>query len=106
MGNCTPTAMVNDVFASVKNAIGIHVMLLVVERALWQTRNKYEEASMITFSEDGICLDSLSSIDPDRQKLVSYTFVMCIITTLGHLVGKQLAHQLTEQLDQFNQLEG
>lgn len=90
--------MVNDVFNSVKEAVGIHVMLLVVERALWQTKYKFEEASMITFSEEGIRLDELKSLDPERAKLVTYHFIMNIITILGNLIGKQLAHQLTEQL--------
>lgn len=102
----TYIAIVNDVFDSVKEAVGIHVMMLVVERALWQTRHKYEEAALISFSEDGICLDGLSSLEPERAKLVAHSYVMTIITTLGHLVGSQLAHQLTEQLDDIYQQEG
>jgi len=102
----TYNTMLNDVFDSVKQPIGIHVMLLVAERALWQTRNKYEEASMITFFEDGICLDGLSKIDPERAKLISYSYVISIIATLGPLVGKQLAHQLTEQLEDIYHQEG
>lgn len=102
----TYITMVNDVFDSVKQAIGIHVLLLVIERALWQTKKKYEEASMITFSEEGICLDSLNSVDSERAKLVVYSFIMSIIMTLGNLIGKQLANQLTEQLEMINQQEG
>jgi hypothetical protein len=97
------SAMINDVFDSVKQAIGIHVMMLVVERALWKTRNKYEEASLTTFSQDGIVLDGLKNLDSERAKLIAHSFMMNIITTSGHLVGKQLASQLTEQIEEIYQ---
>lgn len=100
------TPMVNDVFHSVTQAIGIHVMLLVVERALWQTRSKYEEASLITYSEEGICLDGLADLAPERSKLVMYSFIMSIIATLGHLVGGQIANQLIGQLEHLFRHEG
>ncbi|MEG6523179.1 hypothetical protein [Desulfotomaculum sp. 1211_IL3151] len=47
----TYKSMLKDTFQSVSQAIEIHVMLLVIERALWVTKHKYEEASLITFSE-------------------------------------------------------
>lgn len=36
--------MVQEIFESVSQVIGIHVMLLVAEHAKWKIRNKYEEA--------------------------------------------------------------
>ena len=98
--------MVNDVFDSVKQAVGVHVMLLVIERALWQTKYKYEEAALITFSEDGIVLDDLASLDPERARLVAYSFITSVISILSNLVGKQLAHQLTNQLVETINMEG
>lgn len=90
--------MVKETFESVGQAIGIHVMLLVVERALWSTRHKYEEAAVITCSEEGVTLDGLDNLDPERAGLIAHFFMMSIIGTLGRLVGLQLAKQLTEQL--------
>lgn len=91
--------MIKDTFDSVGQAIGIHVMLLVVERALWSTKHKYEEADLIEFSEEGISLERLSQLDPEQAEQIAHEFTMSIVSTLGRLVGKQLARQLTEQLD-------
>lgn len=90
--------MVGEMFTSVGQAIGIHVMLLVIEHAHWKTRQKYEEAELIHFSEEGITLDGLDQLEPARAKIVAYEFIMLVVATLGRLVGKQLALQLTEQL--------
>ena len=90
---------INDLFISVGQVIGIHVFLIVLERALWKTKLKYEEAAMIKFSEDGIFLDELCKIEPAQAILVSHEFLMSIINTLSHLVGKQLAKQLTVELE-------
>ncbi len=90
--------MAGEMFDSVGQAIGIHVMLLVIEHAHWKTKQKYEEAELIHFSEEGITLDGLDQLDPARAKIVAHEFVMFVVATLGRLVGKQLARQLTEQL--------
>lgn len=94
--------IVSDMFHSVGQAIGIHVMLLVVEHALWKTKSKYEEASLIQFSEEGIILEDLDKLDPERARIVLHEFLMSLISTLGKLVGIQLARQLTEQLQESN----
>jgi len=90
--------MISETFNSVGQAIGIHVMLLVIEHAQWKTRQKYEAAELIRYSEEGIFLDRLEELDPVKAKLIAHEFVMSIVATLGRLVGKQLALQLTEQL--------
>jgi hypothetical protein len=90
--------MCTEMFMSVGQAIGIHVLLLVIEHSLWQTKQKYEEAALIRFSEEGISLDALDTIDSEKANLVAHDFMMAIVATLGRLVGKQLAQQLTEQL--------
>lgn len=94
--------IVSDMFHSVRQVIGIHVMLLVVEHALWKTKNKYEETALIQFSEEGINLDGLDVLDPERTRIVLHEFLMSLIATLGKLVGIQLARQLTEQLQDSN----
>ena len=91
-------SMINSKFDSVEKAIGIHVMLLVVEHALWNTRNKFEEARLITFSEDGIVLDGLEEMEPEKAVAIAQCLILDIINTLGRLVGKQLAHQLLKEL--------
>jgi hypothetical protein len=67
--------MIPEVFQSVGQAIGIHVMLIVLEHALWQTKFKYEEAGLIEFSEHGISLDGLDNLEPGRAQMIAYEFV-------------------------------
>lgn len=95
---------VNKLFSIVGQAVGIHVSMLVIEHSIWLTRQKYEEASLIVFSEEGISLENLGSIEPVLASTVAYEFITAIRATLGRLIGKQLARQLTEQLqlDQIN----
>lgn len=92
--------MVGEMFDSVGRAIGIHVLLLVIEHAHWKTKQNYEEAELIHFSEKGINLDRLDELEPARAKAVAHDFVMSVIATLGRLVGKNLASQLTDQLQE------
>ncbi|SHI72440.1 hypothetical protein [Desulfosporosinus lacus] len=90
---------IDELFISVGQVVGIHVFVIVLERALWKTQLKYEEAAMIKISEDGVSLNELFEIEQDRAILVVHEFLINIVNTLGHLVGKQLAKQLTEELE-------
>jgi len=90
---------IDELFISVGQVVGIHVFVIVLERALWKTQLKYEEAIMIKISEDGVSLKEMFEIEQDRAILVVHEFLINIVNTLGHLVGKQLAKQLTEELD-------
>jgi hypothetical protein len=90
--------MINETFVSVSDAIGIHVMLIVVEHALWSTKNKYEEAECIQFSEQGIDLEALDMLEDEKAQAIAHELAMTIISTLGRLVGKQLARQLMNEL--------
>ncbi len=87
-----------DIFTSVSSAIGIHVMLIVLERSLWKTKIKYPEAEKIRFSEEGIFLDGLDGLDREKAEKITSDFVISIIDTLSRLVGIQVAHRLTEEL--------
>lgn len=97
--------MIPEVFQSISQAIGIHVMLLVLEHAIWQTKFKYEEAGLIKFSEDGVSLDGLDTLEPEKAQMIAYEFIMAVIGTLGRLIGMQLANQLTERLHTDNKEE-
>jgi len=94
--------MVQEIFESVGQAIGIHVMLLVVEHALWKTKQKYEDAVLISFSEEGISLEKLEDLEPEKAKQILKEFIIAIVSTLSRLVGIQLADKLTEQLGSLN----
>ncbi|KGK91188.1 hypothetical protein DP73_04950 [Desulfosporosinus sp. HMP52] len=93
---------IDELFVSVGQVVGIHVFIIVLERALWKTQLKYEEASLIKITEDGVLLQELVEIDQERALLIVHDFLINIVSTLGHLVGKQLAKQLTEELEARN----
>lgn len=90
--------IIQEAFQSVSQAIGVHALLLVLEHALWKTRQQYEEAALIEFSEAGVSLGGLDELSTEKAKEIAHFFVMSIVSTLGRLVGIQLANQLTEQL--------
>ncbi len=101
MKNEAPKAckeLMREIFHSVSEAIGVHVMLIVLERSLWKTKIKYPEAEKISFSEDGIVFDELDKFDPDKAEQITKEFILSIIETLGRLVGMQVAEKLTEKL--------
>jgi len=90
--------ILTEAFKSVSQAIGIHEMLLVLEHALWKTKQQYEEAALIEFSEEGIFLGGLDQLHPEKAKEIALFFITSIVATLGRLVGIQLVNQLTGQL--------
>jgi hypothetical protein len=93
--------MIDDLFESVGQTIGIQVFVIIFERALWKTELKYDEANLIQISEDGIEVHELSRIEPDRAILVLTEFLNNIVNTLVQLVGKEVVKQLTEELGNF-----
>jgi len=97
--------MMGEMFQSVGQSIGVHAMMLVVEHAIWKTTQKYEDARLINFSENGIFLEKLTALEPEKSKLVLREFILAIVSTLGRLVGTQLANQLTEKLQKIDEDE-
>lgn len=97
--------MINEIFLKVGQAVGVHVVLLVIEHSLWKTRHKYADADLIRFSEEGIELEALAQLDSDKAEAIAEEFITMFVATLGRLVGKQLARQLIHQLDDEFTLE-
>lgn len=89
----TVTAM----FHSVEQVVGTDVMHLVAEHAAWKTKERYEDAARISFSEDGGFGDGLAELTPERAQIIIDEFVGVLTATLGRLVGEHLAMQLTQQ---------
>ncbi|KUO62585.1 MAG: hypothetical protein APF84_02225 [Gracilibacter sp. BRH_c7a] len=95
----TYKTMTKEMFDQVEKSLGSHVVILILEHAQWKTKEKYEEANLIQFSESGISLDGLDDIDPNQAEKIAHEFTMTIITSLGRLVGKELASKLTKYLE-------
>lgn len=92
---------IDDLFESIGQTVGIQVFVIIFERALWKTELKYEEADLIRVSEDGVELQELFKIEPDRAVLVLTELLTNVATTLVQLIGKQMVKQLTEGLGNF-----
>lgn len=99
----TYDAVLKEMFQSVGRSVGVHVLLLIVERALWVVQHEYEEAALITYSEEGVSLNGLASLDQDRADQIAHHLVVNIVDTLGRLVGKQLAERMLEALNRSGQ---
>ena len=93
--------LIDDLFVSVGQTVGVQVFVIVFERALWKTELKYDEATLIKISEDGVALQELSKIEPEHAVLVLAEFMNNIVNTLVQLIGKQVVKQLTEELGNF-----
>ena len=94
--------IIDNLFKSIGQAVGVHVFVVILERALWQTQLKYEEAAMIKISEHGVSIqEEMFVIDQDRADLLSHEFLINIINTMGNLVGKELVIKLTDELDKL-----
>lgn len=94
---------IGTIYRAVGGAIGVHVMMMVVERSIWLMRSSHPEVALVTFDEEGISLRALSEAHPDEAGRVASSLILGIVATLGRLVGKQVAQQLTEQLEHFRQ---
>ncbi len=88
----------DEMFTHIGEALGVHVMALVVEHALWQTKQKYQEAELITFSEDRVNMEAIDKLDPQKAELLFQEFHIMIIATLSRLLGEQIAQQLAGNL--------
>ncbi len=94
--------LTDEMFTHITEALGVHVMALVVEHALWQTKQKYQEADLITFIDDKIQLEALDNLDSDRARLITQEFQMMVVATLSRLLGEQIARQLTGDLQEVS----
>lgn len=95
--------MIGTIYRTVGGALGIHVMMLVVERSVWLIRSSHPAATLITFDEEGISLEALNQAHPEEAAGVASELVLALLSTLGRLVGEQIAQQLTDQLQLFHQ---
>ena len=90
--------MINEMFGQVEKSLGSHVVYLIVEHAHWKIKERYEEADLIQFSENGVSLDGLDNIEPAQAEQIAHEFIITIIGSLGRLVGKEMAYKLTKYL--------
>lgn len=89
---------INNIFNSVKESVGTIVLLIILEHAQWKTKLKYQEASLIEYNEEGICIKELEKLHPEKAEIIIHEFISCIIFSLGRLIGLELASKITKDL--------
>lgn len=95
----TSNELVKKTMESMTKSLGIHVVIIIIEHALWKTRHKYEEAHLIRLSEENVYFDQLDKVSPEIARSVIQEFLFCIIDSLGNLVGEQMASSLASGLN-------
>lgn len=87
--------------------VGVHTVLILVSKAVWDTERKYEQAKFIRFSEDGILLDDLiKNEDAQTIKVVFEEFFGSLISILTRLVGRDITEKLAHEVDAILKMEG
>ena len=79
-------------------ALGVHVSMVIVEHALWNTRQRYEEAALVDVNDVRADLAPLEAIEPSRALAVMRELERHIVAILGRLVGKRMAEQVVGQI--------
>ena len=88
------------------NLVGIHTVMVLTQRALWMTRQKYDEAELIHFDEDGFSFEELQIIDRERVKALVEEFISVLLGILAGLLGKEIAEKLAHEIDELLELTG
>lgn len=80
--------------------VGVHTVMILTKRAIWLTSQKYSEASLIKYDEDGFNLSGL--LDYANPKLAKETleeFLGSLIDILTRLVGRDVTRKLAAEID-------
>lgn len=86
--------------------IGVHAVMILTQRAVWMTRQKYAEAELITISDAGISFSGLKNMDPAVVKVLAEEFIVSLISILIRLLGTDIAARLAQELQDLSGLEG
>lgn len=91
--------LANQTWQRMVNLVGVHTVIILVQRALWMTQQKYGEASRIELDETGISFNRLETASPDITKTLVEEFFGSLISILTRLVGRDIARKLAEEID-------
>lgn len=91
--------LANQAWRRMVDLVGVHTVNILIERAAWLSREKYNEASLIEYSEAGISFSRMDPIEPSQAKAVVEEFFISLIDILTRLVGKEITRKLAEEID-------
>ena len=89
--------LLNEVWRRMVGLVGIHTVVVLVQRAVWLTREKYAQAEGIYCDEQGIILKNLANLEPLKFKLIVEEFIGSLVNILTRLVGEDIADKLTAE---------
>lgn len=92
--------LANRTWANMVRMVGVHTVMVLAQRALWVTGQKYPEAEAIKFDEGGISFEGLKSLGDARKAIaVVEEFHGALITILARLVGLDIAKKIAREID-------
>jgi len=93
----------NDLAEQIWNKIvpllGVHTVMVLVQRALWMTKQKYFDAGAIKVDESGIFFNDLAGMDAEDLKKILEDFFSSLVCILARLVGEEIANKITRKID-------
>ena len=81
--------------------VGIHTVMVLVQRSLWQTRQTYTEAELIKVSEGGVSFEALKELDTQQLKQMLEYFFTSLVDILARLVGEEVTQKIADGINVF-----
>ncbi|MEW6173481.1 MAG: hypothetical protein AB1510_10545 [Bacillota bacterium] len=85
--------LADNTWSKMVNLVGVHTVMVLVQRAVWLTSQKYDEAKSIEFSKEGISF-KFEGVERERAKAVIEEFIASLMEILTRLVGKDVVQKI------------
>lgn len=81
--------------------VGAHTVVILVQRAIWLTQQRYGEASLIELDETGLSFQKLEGANMQTVKAVMEELFTSLIAILTRLVGREITGKLIAEMDRL-----
>jgi len=79
--------------------LGVHTVLVVAQRAVWMTKLKHNEATLIDVKDTGFDLKRLSEQSPTKCVAVAEELLMSLMSVVTKLVGLEMSRRIAADID-------
>lgn len=93
--------LMRDVWSRMVKVLGIHTVLVIVQRALWSTRQAYDEAALIVLGDDGVDFTELRSKSPDKALSIMEEFLASLTGIMTRLIGIEMSRKIAQEIDEW-----
>ncbi|MEW6182901.1 MAG: hypothetical protein AB1500_06955 [Bacillota bacterium] len=87
--------LADNIWSKMVNLIGVHTVMVLVQRAVWITGQNYDEAKSIQFNKEGITFQ-FEGVERGRAKAVFEEFIASLVEILTRLVGRDIVQRIIE----------